>query len=60
MTRHYQPQGRIEPGYGWFGQEYRAVWRVYIDGRLHGVMSSPRRARRSLRHGLRQARRQYR
>ena len=28
----------IVPGYGWFGTEYKPVWRVFIDGRQVGGM----------------------
>jgi hypothetical protein len=51
------PPHEIEPGYGWFGTEYRQVWRVYIGGRQNGWWPSPRAARRELRRQLRQIRR---
>ena len=47
----------IESSYGWFGNDYKAVWRVFIDGRQVGIWTKPRWARRDLRRKLREAQR---
>jgi hypothetical protein len=47
----------IEPGYRWFGDEYKAVFRVYVDGHQVGMWTKQRHARSDLRYHLRQARR---
>jgi hypothetical protein len=60
MTSSIEPVGWIEPGYGWFGEQYVPVWRIYVDGRQQGVWTNPRAARRALRYQMRQARRMNR
>ncbi len=46
----------VEPGYGWFGGEYKPVWRVYVNGHQVGVWTKSQWARRDLREKLRAAR----
>lgn len=46
----------IEPGYGWFGEEYKQVWRVFVNGNQVGIWTKPRWAAQDLRRHLRAAR----
>lgn len=47
----------IVPGYAWFGEEYKPVWRVFIDGHQVGIWTKQRWARQDFRRHLREARR---
>lgn len=57
MNRSTKPAGEVVPSYGWFGEQYRQVWRVIVNGREVGLWSKPRWARQDLRYHLRRARR---
>ena len=60
MPENFEPGDKIVPSYGWFGEEYKVVWRVIIGGRQAGVWTKRRRTQRDLRQQLRRMRRAVR
>jgi hypothetical protein len=59
LVTEEDPRSRtgIVPSYGWSGDEYKAVFRVYVDGNLVGTWTKECWARRDFRYHPRQARR---
>jgi len=56
MARSQRPAGEVVPSCGWFGQEYKRVWRSSSTA-IVGLWTKPRWARQDLRQHLRRIRR---